>query len=266
MKQLIYKELYLTRKTIRTLFLIFFLFALYSNMFLLSMEIGNMAKYLSAESLAELKPLTLAASYFSLPLILLAAPEGMMQGIYADYATPWMRYVISSPKTAKEIVGAKYITLLLLTGFSCILGTCNLALCHHLGNVPLSGRHGAAILIIISLVLFCIGLILPLVFYFHNQTVVNVILAVPLFLLIGAWNFVLLRYEIKHDGKLSLESLLASLADKILTGKAYLWLRTGLPILALVTLTASFFLSVHVVNRGITKQFHLSAKKKEVKA
>lgn len=196
---LIYRELRLTRKTLATCLLVYLLFAILTDLFALSMQIGNLAKYCPPEELSVLLRTVPTAAVFGYVLLLVTAPEAVFQVLENDFKTSWLKYALSSPRTIQEHVGAKYLAFLIMTVCAFVLGWLHLMIACALSGQGISGGpltlFGACALAVALIS----SLIFPIAYYLQNMGFVNILIGIPYVLLTLICMFSSLSFFKRHE-------------------------------------------------------------------
>ena len=122
MKQLIYRELYLSKKNIMMTLGIGAMVFLMGALVLLSGRFGNLARYCEPD---EVKMMLDSISAY-LPLMIysifmLAGIDAIPNQIFTDHLCGWHKFIKSSGVKAKDYVGAKYAAILILLAASTLL-------------------------------------------------------------------------------------------------------------------------------------------------
>ena len=251
MLSLIYRELHLTRKTLGICLLVYFLFAILTDLFALSMHVGNLAKYCTAEELSGQLRLVPVACMFGYLILLVTAPEAIFQIMDSDFKTQWLKFALSSPKTIKEQVGAKYLTYLIMTVCAFGLGWLHLVIACVLsgqgipsGTLPLFLASALAVMTISSL-------FLPIAFYVQNIDMINILLIIPIALLTFGLSFSSLSYFKANRDADPLDYVQDVFGKLIALSGAPLFnaLKILAPFIALLVIVASFFLSVRILEK-----------------
>ena len=251
MLSLVYRELHLTRKTLVTCLLVYFLFALLTDLFALSMQVGNLAKYCSPEELSQQLTLVPMAAIFGYLILLVTAPEAIYQIMGVDFKTPWLKYVLSSPMTIKAQVGAKYLAYLIMTVCALVLGWIHLMIA-----CALSGQgipKGMLLLFLVSaLVIMTISsLFLPIAFYVQDMDFINLLLLIPVGLLTLGYMLSIILF-FKHNEDAGVLDYVRCVLDKLTffyDSPLFSALKILAPFFALLMIAGSFFLSVRILDK-----------------
>ena len=251
MISLIYRELHLTRKTLITCLLVFFLYALLTDLFALSTQIGNLAKYCDAEVLSELSRMIPIAGTFGYLILLVTAPEAIFQIMDGDFKTPWLKYALSSPKTIKEQVGAKYLTYLIMTTCAFVLGWINLMIVCALSRQGIPSGTLLAFLASALFVMMISSLFLPIAFYVQRIDFINVLLVIPIALLTFVFSFRCMAYFKANPDADSLDYVLyvVERLTSLQSAPPFNVLKIAAPLIALLVIAACFFLSVRILDK-----------------
>ena len=122
MKQLIYRELYLSKKSILMTLGVGAMVFLAGALVLLSCRFGNIAKYNEPEVVREM--MNAVSTYLPLmiyAIALVAGVDAIPNQIFADHTGGWHKFIKSSGVKAEAYVGAKYLAILILLGASTLL-------------------------------------------------------------------------------------------------------------------------------------------------
>ncbi len=149
MKGLIYRELYLARKSYIGGMIVVAMFILLGVLIRLSLICGNLAD-LDAETYKMVDMASyIAFSY--LPLLLLLVPLAGDGGVaISDYKSKWMLYAYTLPYSEKQMAAVKYMIKITLLLFGFGLAFCNLCL---FGGLSGQGIRGTDTVIIDGIVL-----------------------------------------------------------------------------------------------------------------
>ncbi|MCR5459662.1 MAG: ABC-2 transporter permease [Acetatifactor sp.] len=248
---LIYRELHLTRKTLATCLLVYLLFAFLTDLFALSMQIGNLARYCSPEELSEPLRIIPMAAFFGYVILLVTAPEAIFQILEHDFKTSWLKYALSSPRTVKEHVGAKYLAYLIMTVCAFVLGWLHLMIACALSGQEISGGPLTLFLASALAVTMISSLIFPIAYYLQNMGFVNILIGIPYVLLTLILIFSSLSFFKRHEDA-GLYDYMQYITEKltVLFGTPLFHaLKILAPFLALLVIAGSFFLSVYVLNK-----------------
>jgi hypothetical protein len=253
MLSLIYRELHLTRKTLVTCLLVYGLFALLTDLFALSMQAGNLAKYCSAEDLSAQLPMVPTAAIFGYFILLVTAPEAIFQVLGVDFKTPWLKYALSSPRTIREHIGAKYLAYLLMTGCAFLLGFLHLIIA-----CALSGQgipDGMLFLFFVSamLVMMVSSIFLPIAYALQNMDFVNALFTIPVILLTLAYVLSAINFFIfTHHEDAEILDYVQHIFQKLqaLTSAPFFNILKPLALLiAMLLIIGSYFLSVSILDK-----------------
>ena len=161
LKQLIYRELYLSKKSILQTLGIAGIVYIFIVMVLLSCSFGNMAKYGEPEEIMEIR--NAVAAYLPVMLYsiaLVAGVDAIPNQIFADHLCGWHKFIRSSGVKARDYVGAKYASILLLFAAATLLMT---IVCPVLFLLSGSGKINlTGLIIVLDAVLFFTDYNLPL--------------------------------------------------------------------------------------------------------
>ena len=122
MKKLIYRELYLSKKSILMTLGIGAMVFLLGTLVLLSCRFGNLAKYNEPDVVKDL--MDAGTAYLPVMLysfLMLAGVDAIPNQIFTDHLCGWHKFIKSSEVNAKDYVGAKYAAILILLGASTLL-------------------------------------------------------------------------------------------------------------------------------------------------
>ena len=167
MKNLIMRELYLARKTIRITLLVLLIFIIGSNLVLLSARVGNIAKYVPADELDEILP-TLKSIFMYFVFMLGMDASGILNVVISDYASGWMKYINTTPVSALRLVAAKYISMGIITLCGVVVGTVNLIISGAISHIGVSGKDIAMIVVLCSIMSFFNIYLMPFALRFRG--------------------------------------------------------------------------------------------------
>ncbi|MBO5985434.1 MAG: ABC-2 transporter permease [Lachnospiraceae bacterium] len=252
MKGLIYRELYLARKNIGVCAVIYVLFFGITCLMGLSMRYGNIAKYATWETMASLLFILPSTLIACAAILIVTSAEAVFNVSSNDFKTPWMRYALATPAGIRKLVGAKYLTYLLLTGVALLVTGIAHVLCLSICQIELSARFLLFYLFLLCFSLLCMSFLIPLTFLIQNGDVVNWLAAVPIFIGVIIFNVYAIKIGNLEDDTdfmwfLSqyLSPVLTKLANELL--KTFFWVLLCLIIVAIFI--GSYFLSVHILDR-----------------
>ena len=250
MKELIYRELHLARKSLGTCLLVYLLFAILTDLFALSTQVGNLAKYLSEEKLVSFVQMIPTAALFGYLILLVTAPEAMMQTMSSDFKTAWLKYALSSPRSVKEWVGAKYLTYLLMTSLAMLLGGVHVIISCALSGRSVPGGTLYLYFFCALLVMTVSSLLMPIGFYTQNMDFVNYIFLIPIML--GLWGFYgLAALYFKNNKGKDLYDFLEYISGRVrlFSGSMLeIILKVCMPIVFVLVIAGSFLVSVRFLD------------------
>ncbi len=122
MKQLIYRELYLSKKNIVMTLGIGAMIFLMGALVLLSCRFGNLARYNEPDVVKE--TLDTVSTYLPVmiySILMVVGIDAIPNQIFTDHICGWHKFIKSSGVKAKDYVGAKYAAILILFGASTLL-------------------------------------------------------------------------------------------------------------------------------------------------
>jgi hypothetical protein len=165
-KGILYKEWCLGKRRFFGFLLLAVLLSVLGILVSLSLQFGN----LQGENTAVVQ------IFFYLPyLILLFSVELCLQSVYRDYASGWMKYSYTMPLTIGKAVGARYLTCMLLIGFSFVY---TLVYSVMLGAVSIISYQIWDLknqLLLLAVACILISIFMPLAFYFKTGRSVSAI-------------------------------------------------------------------------------------------
>ena len=251
MLSLIYRELHLTRKTLVTCLLVYFLYAILTDLYALSMQVGNLAKYCSPEELSWQLSLVPSAALFGYLILLVTAPEAIFQIMDGDFKTPWLKYALASPKTIKEQIGAKYLAYLIMTACALVLGFLHLMISCALSGQGIPSGMLPLFLATALLVMTISSLFLPIAFYLQNIDVINVLLLIPIALTFLGLTFSSAFYfKVNQDaGPFDYVQHVFERFTSLQGAPLINVLKILAPFIAVLIIAGSFFLSVYVLDK-----------------
>ena len=122
MKKLIYRELYLSKKSMRMTLGIGAMIFLLGALVLLSCRFGNLAKYNEPDEVKEmLDSVSAGLPVMIYSILMVAGIDAIPNQILSDHLCGWHKFIKSSEVKAKDYVGAKYAAILILLGASTLL-------------------------------------------------------------------------------------------------------------------------------------------------
>ena len=140
MKGLIYRELYLARKNIGVCAVIYVLIFGLTFLTGLSLRFGNIAKYGAPESNAYLLLILPVNLLMCAAILIITGAEAVFNVSSYDLKTPWMRYALATPAGIRKLVGAKYLTYLLLTITGLLVSGVSHVLCLSVCQIKFTAR------------------------------------------------------------------------------------------------------------------------------
>ena len=235
MKNLIMREFYLGRKTIRICFITILAFILIGNLVLLSARCGNIAKYVSTENLDMIFPYVRLGLAF---MVFFACMDvsGIIRVIFSDYSAGFNKYLNTTPLKMVKFIGAKYISMFILFVCGILLGFINLFISNAVSHTTLSKGDIAVIAFLCGIFLIAELLAAFLFIRFRKSSVISFIGMVIMILLM----FLFFMFIVKSGvGDALGEGDYKGIYD-IVTGFAlkYIWIMI---ILFIVTAFASFY-------------------------
>jgi hypothetical protein len=165
-KGLLYKEWCLGKRLFFGFLLLAVLFSVLGILVSLSLQFGN----LKGES-----DLVVRIFFYVPYLILLFSADICLQSVYRDYASGWMNYSYTMPMVCGKAVGARYLTGMLLLGFSFVY---NLVYSVILGAVSTISYNVGDLknqFILLAVGCLVLGIFLPLAFHFKTGRSVSAI-------------------------------------------------------------------------------------------
>ncbi|MBR4733883.1 MAG: ABC-2 transporter permease [Lachnospiraceae bacterium] len=266
MLSLIYRELHLTRKTLITCLFVYFLFALWTDLAALSMQIGNLAKYCSPEQLSEGFRLIPMAAIFGYVMLLVTAPEAICQIMDNDFKTPWLKYALSSPRTIREHVGAKYLAFLFMTVFAFVLGWLHVMIACALSGQRIPDGTLLLFLACALAVMAVSSILLPIAYYVQNIGFVNMLITILFALGTLAYTISVLSFFVRNEDAevLDYAQYVMEKLTKFSGTPLFHAIKILAPFIALLVIIGSFFLSVRILDkRRLVKGGNISLSKKK---
>ena len=235
MKNLIMREFYLGRKTIRICFITILVFILIGNLVLLSARCGNIAKYVSTENLDMIFPYVRLGLAF---MVFFACMDvsGIIRVIFSDYSAGFNKYLNTTPLKMVKFIGAKYISMFILFVCGILLGFINLFISNAVSHTTLSKGDIAVIAFLCGIFLIAELLAAFLFIRFRKSSVISFIGMVMMILLMLLFFVFIVKSGV---GDALGEGDYKGIYD-IVTGFAlkYIWIMI---ILVIVTAFASFY-------------------------
>lgn len=157
LKGLVFRELYLGRKSYLLLSAIWLFMIVIGIMIQLSILYGNLSKQL-AEELAETVPIMLAIfTYIPAALIMFAASLNL-EVIFSDYFVKWNVFSVTTPVGERKYVGVKYLIKISMLIVAFGLSVLNAAVLSSLAGKTLDGRT-VTIMLWMMLVISIVGVV-----------------------------------------------------------------------------------------------------------
>lgn len=235
MKNLIMREFYLGRKSIRICFITILVFILIGNLVLLSARCGNIAKYVSTENLDMIFPYVRLGLAF---MVFFACMDvsGIIRVIFSDYSAGFNKYLNTTPLKMVKFIGAKYISMFILFVCGMLLGFINLFISNAVSHTTLSKGDIAVIAFLCGIFLIAELLAAFLFIRFRKSSVISFIGMVMMILLMLLFFVFIVKSGV---GDALGEGDYKGIYD-IVTGFAlkYIWIMI---ILVIVTAFASFY-------------------------
>jgi len=251
MKGLIYRELYLARKSIGVCAVIYVLVFGLTFLTGLSLRYGNIAKYGSAESNAYLLLIMPVNLLCCAAILIVTGAEAVFNVSSNDFKTPWMRYALATPAGIRKLVGAKYLAYLLLTVASLLVTGVSHVLCLSVSHISFSRSFLLFYLFLLCFSMLCMSFLIPLIFLIQNGEVVNWLTAIPF--VAGVILFNILAIRIGSLDETDFIAFLNQYLSPVLTKLTNELLKTFFWVLLCLIITAifigSYFLSVHILDR-----------------
>ncbi len=235
MKNLIMREFYLGRKTIRICFITILVFILIGNLVLLSARCGNIAKYVSTENLDMIFPYVRLGLAF---MVFFACMDvsGIIRVICSDYSAGFNKYLNTTPLKMVKFIAAKYISMFILFVCGILLGFINLFISNAVSHTTLSKGDIAVIAFLCGIFLIAELLAAFLFIRFRKSSVISFIGMVMMIILM----LLFFMFIVKSGAGDALgEGDYEGIYD-IVTGFSlkYIWIMI---ILVIVTACASFY-------------------------
>ena len=235
MKNLIMREFYLGRKSIRICFITVFVFILIGNLVLLSARYGNIAKYVSDENLDMIFPYVRLGLAF---MVFFACMDvsGIIRVIFSDYSAGFNKYLNTTPLKMVKFIGAKYISMFILFVCGMLLGFINLFISNAVSHTTLSKGDIAVIAFLCGIFLIAELLAAFLFIRFRKSSVISFIGMVMMIILMLLFFVFIVKSGV---GDALGEGDYKGIYD-IVTGFSlkYIWIMI---ILVIVTACASFY-------------------------
>ena len=252
MKGLIYRELYLARKNIGVCAVIYVLVFGLTFLTGLSLRFGNIAKYGSAESNASMYLILPGNLLMCAAILIVCGAEAVFNVSSNDFKTPWMRYALATPAGIRRIVGAKYLTYLLLTVTGLLVSGVSHVLCLSVCQIKFTARFLLFYLFLLCFSMLCMSFLIPLIFLVQNGEVVNWLAGVPLVagvIILNVYAIKMNKLDEDIDFIEFLNRYLSPILTKLVNGllKALFWVLLCLIIAAIFI--GSYFLSVYVLDK-----------------
>ena len=266
MLSLIYRELHLTRKTLVTCLFVYFLFAILTDLFALSLQIGNLAKYCSPEQLSEGFRLIPMAAIFGYVMLLVTAPEAICQIMDNDFKTPWLKYALSSPRTIREHVGAKYLAFLFMTVCAFVLGWLHLVIACALSGQKMPGNSLLLFWACALAVMAISSILLPIAYYVQNIGFVNMLITILFALGTLVYTLSVLSFFARNEDAevLDYAQYVTERLTEFSGTPLFHAIKILAPFIALLVIIGSYFLSVRILDkRRLVKCGTISLSKKK---
>ena len=231
MKQLIFREFYLSRKTIMIDSAI--AMGIYFVMLLtaLSARFGNIGKYADPEAVKIILDYFPMASAF-VYLVLTIASEGVLSLVFSDYKSGWNAFMKSTENAPEKYIGVKYIVVTIWMGVS-------LVVCIILTSVMSTACGGGAssvriLMIAVSFMLVFMAYLIPSYYLVKKAEKAEFVLLIPVVIITVPLTVFFIR---SGDAGESLMRLLQFTEG----------LNAGCVLMAMVIWVISFFVSVKIV-------------------
>jgi len=269
MKGLLYRELLLVKKNISVSLLIFFLVAFCTDLIAVSARIGNIAKYCSSQTCATILRIIPLLAVFGFLIPIAASQEAALKGLESDFRTQWMKYALSSPKKAKELVGAKYLAYFIMVCCAFLLGMIHIAICCCLAGSGVSQGVGVFFFYDVFITMTVTFLMFLRIYYFQGRSMPKRIRCIILCsgaIFIIALNIFCLNMLLSEE---KFMGLIKEIAENLSHKNGYIILNSLAVCIMFLLSVMSFFLTTRILQKQrLTSDMYShakpSAKKKNI--
>lgn len=147
MKGLIYREFYLSRKAVITMFFVYFMFVLTLSLVMISTYAGNLAKDPEADEMCEYlySQMYIYAGFIAI----IGVVYGHNDIIEKDYKSHWQLYSYTLPADEKTIIRSKFIYRITLIALGALLALLADVIFSIAAGKPLSMSHFKNIIVMV---------------------------------------------------------------------------------------------------------------------
>ena len=203
LRGLIFRELYLGRKNIILMVLIWIIFVAVGILMRLSMLYGNMANMPEAD-LADAEP-ALYNIFTYLPILVLMFANGPFEkNIFSDYKSKWSLFVYTTPVSEYKYVGAKFLLMTVMSFVTFALSLANSAVLCKLNGKTFDGKIILNVLYIVLIMLILFLVFCTLAYRFRSEKKTGIVQAGGIAVLyasaMGAVFYFMHRFNQAHPG------------------------------------------------------------------
>ena len=243
MKQLIFREFYLSRKTMMIDFAIAMGIYFFMLLAALSARFGNIGKYADPDVVKTIMDYFPMASAF-VYLVLAIASEGMLGLIFSDYKSGWSVLMKSTENPPEKYIGAKYIAVMIWMGVSFVVSSLLVS-----AMSAVCGGAASAIrmlMIAVSFMLVLMGYLIPCYYLVKKAELAEYVLLVPVVIITVPIYVFFMRNGDAEESLMKILHFAEGLNVACVFGAVVVWV-------------ISFFVSVKIVK---TEGMHRPVKKK----
>lgn len=255
LKGLVFRELYLGRKSYLLLTAIWLFMIVLGIMIQLSILYGNLSKE-PAEELVKTVP-TMLSIFTYAPAAILFATVANNNVIFSDYSVKWNIFSITTPISEKKYVGAKYLIRACMLVAAFALSIANAAVLYSLADRTLDGMT-VTILLWITLAVSIIGVVLGQLAYKYrdkskSEKMIILYFVILYVIFVGLFLYNLLSFKKANpdiDGDMIMDAFAGQLeADFGWLSDAFFAAEPFLPFAVIIVLAVGYFLDVKAMKR-----------------
>lgn len=248
MKGMIYRELYLARKTYIVGGIAVVLFVLLGVLIRLSLFYGNLAEL--EEEAFEFVDLVSYYAFSYLPLVLLGiACSGDGGVILSDYRSKWCLYSYTLPMKEQNQAMVKFVIKVGFLLLTFLLGIGNLALFAGLSGRSIESGSMQLLLIVIMLVGVISAAVTPMTIRYKsaNAVIIRIVIAVILVWIVLAFRMTSIVASLTADNLISADAVVDMLFEKLIGFRNVLAMLA--PVLLLLALVLGYLATVRQLKK-----------------
>lgn len=242
MKGLLYREFCIGRKTFFSFLALTLVFIVLGILVCLSMICGNLQEF--ARDRAQVQSVVGMFTYLPFALSVVAL-VGVNHTIYSDYTCKWMRYSYTFPTKAVKAVGARFCMGGIVLVLGSLLGVVNALIVNVLAGIAINAEIWKNFGLILLLAILILAVSVPMSLKYKTARAVSNRLVVVLAVI-----YILCGVKVVKMAEASpevMEQYYREMLEQF--SKVRDMLLIGSPLIVLVLLGISFFLSVKIYQR-----------------